>query len=655
MLPCILGEHPLAKDAGGKLKSRIATVCPFGNTIVTLPGIHATQRMAYVEMLSRRRQAEGLAPLSREEEIAEWQNSVDAIVEGDTILIRPDPDNMSLGFRADELLQKFVPKHRIKFLLVRDRQVRAAIKQRGECWRISALPKTPDEMIRMIAASRIAIHGDELYYYSKATGTRLLTCEAFSRLGALDDAALRRHLREIREFSAGLNRHGNREIAFFMAGGGFSKADFAPHDFDAMDGPAIRTVYETLLQRFREAVPPEFREDSLENLEWRNHIYAALIGEDEKVISEESLLGLGSEFFMGIEWLPGGRIEEGELIFDSAFDLAEESRNPELRRLCDEKCRGFIFNFVREYGDLEYVNIGRVVSSLSQRVQSPGRRDVYIAEVKQRGIPEEIVKIIRMQKWGIREHLNEGRKLLDAIIRSEEYTEYILDRRLGCRQLGMNLPARSTAKRISERYVGPRREAQNAMIWSPYFERDYIHGMATDKIPPQKLADAAFASRLARLLGQAAAVNMIVGRCCGRGRVVFDDGDEVVVLGNAGLPVEIVVADQTGTFADYGADLEHFAAEYAEAVNRRLAMLSNPEEFASLYVDAFIARLSKIQLEYRKRKRAFDCLFKHRPRDEAGSFAYRWECVLDRLRQADPSSLGKLIQSHIVAVGAATS
>ena len=77
---------------------------------------------------------------------------------------------MPLGFRADELLQELVPKHRVKFLLVRDQQVRAAIKQRGECWRISPLPKTPDEMKQMIAASQIAIRGDELYYYSKATG-----------------------------------------------------------------------------------------------------------------------------------------------------------------------------------------------------------------------------------------------------------------------------------------------------------------------------------------------------------------------------------------------------------------------------------------------------------------------------------------------------
>ena len=71
-----------------------------------------------------------------------------------------------------------------------------------------------------------------------------------------------------------------------------------------------------------------------------------------------------------------------------------------------------------------------------------------------------------------------------------------------------------------------------------------------------------------------------------------------------------------------------------------------PSDFAASYVDAFVARFAKIQLEYRKRKRAFDTLFKHRPRDEAGSFAYRWECVLDRLRRAVPQNLGNLIRSH---------
>ncbi len=204
-----------------------------------------------------------------------------------------------------------------------------------------------------------------MYYYSKATGTRLLSYESFSELRGLGDSSLRQHLAEIREFSAGVNRSGSAEIGFFMADHGISKDDFAPYDFAAIDAETLRNVYEALLRKFAEAVPPKFRHDSVANLEWRNAMYAALIGEDEKAISEESLLGLSSEFFMQIEWLPGGRIEEGELIFDSAFDLAEETDDPDLRRLCDEKCRGFIFNFVREYGDLEYVNIGRVVGSLS--------------------------------------------------------------------------------------------------------------------------------------------------------------------------------------------------------------------------------------------------------------------------------------------------
>jgi hypothetical protein len=650
MPPNILGEHPLVKDRNGKLKSRIATIFPFANTIVTLPGIHATQRLAYLDWVRQQRQELGLALLTREEEAGECHNSADLIMEDDAILIRPDPDDMAVVFRADELLQQLVPKHRVRFLLVRNEKVRTAIKQRGECWRISGLPKTPDEMRQMIAASKIAIRGGELYYYSKATGTRFVSYEGFAQLGTLNEAALRQHLAEIREFSAGINRQGRPEVAFFMVSDGFGKADFAPCDFATLDAAALPAVYETLRQKFHDAVAPEFRHDDLNQLEWRNRMCAALMGEDEKTASEESLLELSSEFFMQIEWLPGGRIEEGELIFDTAFDLAEETGAASLRRLCDDKCRGFIFNFVREFGDLEYVNIGRVTGSLSHRATMPGRRDVYIAQIKQQGIKDEIVKIIRMQKWGIREHLAEGKRLLDAIVQSEEYTEYILDRRLGCRQLGMNLPAHTAAKRISERYAGPRRDLPSALIWSPYFERDYIRGMASDKIPPQRLADPAFATRLARLLGHAAAPNAIVGRCDLQGRVVFDDGDEVVIENDAGLPVDIVVADQMGTFNDYQTDLEHFAAAYADPVNSRLSLLPDPEQFAAFYLDAFVARFLKIQLEYRKRKRAFDTLFKHRPRDEAGSFAYRWECVLDRLRRTEPQSLGNLIRSHMATV-----
>ncbi len=649
ILPRIIGDQPLAKDGNGRLKCRIATVFPYGNTIVTLPGIHATQRLAYIDLLASERAAQGLKPLGREEQTSVCRAAVDLIVENDMIVIRPDPEDMDLAFRADELLQRLVPKHRIRFLSASNEKVRTAIKHRGECWRISPLPKTPAEMKQMIAASKIAIRGRELYYYSKSTGMRLLTYESFAELGTFDDSELRHHLAEIREFSAGVRCNARPEIAFFMTGDAFSKADFASVDVSALDGEGLRTCYDRLRRKFFEAVPADFRYDDLDHVPWRNRMYAALVGDDDQAASEESLLGLSSEFFMQIEWLPGGRIEEGELLLDPVFEMAEESGDPELQRLCDEKCRELIFNFVREFGDLEYVNIGRVIGSLSRREAAPGRRDVYIAQVKQQGSAEEIIKIIRMQKWGIREHLDDGKKLLDAIIQSEEYTEYILDRRLGCRQLGMNLPARTAAKRISEQYHGPRRDVHGATIWSPYFERDYIRGIATDKIPPQKLANPAFAMRLARLLGQAAAANMIVGRCDLQGRVIFDDGDEVVAEDELGLPIEIVVSDQTGTFGDYGTNLEHFAAEYAEPINRRHGLLSDPEQFAALYLEAFVARFSKLQSEYHKRKRAFDTLFKHRAHDEGGSFAFRWECVLNRLRQAAPQNLANLIRSHIDA------
>ena len=75
---------------------------------------------------------------------------------------------------------------------------------------------------------------------------------------------------------------------------------------------------------------------------------------------------------------------------------------------------------------------------------------------------------------------------------------------------------------------------------------------------------------------------MIVGRCDLQGRVVFDDGDEVVIENEHGLPVEIVVADQMGTFADYRTELEHFAARICR--RRSIAgspLLADPEEFAA--------------------------------------------------------------------------
>jgi hypothetical protein len=270
---------------------------------------------------------------------------------------------------------------------------------------------------------------------------------------------------------------------------------------------------------------------------------------------------------------------------------------------------------------------------------------VYVALVKQRTSPEEIVTIIRMQKQGVREFLDEGNTLLEAMIRAEEYTEYILDRRLGCRQLGMNLPVRVTARRISESYQPG--EGGSFPIWTPYFEREYIRGTATDKIPARRLESEDFVLAFARLLGRAAATNIIVGRCDIHGMPLFDDGDEVVITGPEGLPSDIVVSDHTGAFNDYASPLSELTDKYALPVTRRRAFLPRPDAFADEYLAAFRAGFHHIQQDYRRRRKAFDSLFIHLPDQNQGSFPYRWKRALERMDETDANDLTDQVRATI--------
>ena len=173
--------------------------------------------------------------------------------------------------------------------------------------------------------------------------------------------------------------------------------------------------------------------------------------------------------------------------------------------------------------------MGRIAESLSLERRKTGRREVYVVELKQQGDKHEIVKIIRLQKWDVSDRLDRGKTLLEAMIESEEYTDYVLDRRLGCRRLTMNLPGALVTSKIREIYRGEQTSLHDTQIWTPYFERDYVRGTATDKLPAERLQRDGYALRFAELLGRAAAPNMIVGRCGDDGHVFFDDGDEVII------------------------------------------------------------------------------------------------------------------------------
>jgi hypothetical protein len=646
MMPHIIGPDLFANNPQRPPLSRIATIFPFDNVIVTLPTIHYFQETAYIEQLDQKRQAGGAAPMTSEEKMALHEKAVSLFVQDGAVQIRPDSHHMPLIFAADAVLQKLFPKSQIRFLNALDPKVRDAMKCRGERWRIMPLPKQTDEMQQMIRDCRTAIGGRAIYYYSKTTGTRWLTCQEFARLALLNDGDLREHLLEIQKYSQCGKDYGKREIDFFLAADAFLAA-IAALDFSALDAAALRAVHSSLQEEFARAVPPDLRRDNPQDAPWRRRMYAALAPHGADVASEEELLGLGAEFFMQIEWLPGGRIEGGELILEPAFEETAASGDAAVASRARAQARSLLFNLVREYGDLEYVNVGRVCASIARRPFPGGRRSVFVVEMKRRDGKEDLLKIIRMQRWGVREHLDKNKPLVEALMNSEEYTEYILDRRLACRQLGMKLPVQVVTRKISEQYRSNQKPCWTTRIWSPYFERDYIRGVTTDIVPVCRFEDRRFALRFAELLGQAAAPNIIVGRKSHGGIVIFDNGDEVLIEDDDGLPVDIMVTDHTGAFNAHDADIYELAAVYGKPVNDRLDHLADPAEFADVYVGACIANFNRIQEEYRKRRRAFDTLFADRPRIEGGSLAFRWECVLKRLDETDTEQLEAAIRSEM--------
>lgn len=640
----LIGDPPLATDERGNLKSHIGTFFVATGTLVTLKGMpHAVQHLTYYAHLNRERQTQGLPPLTEEALMSLSAQAVDLIMKGRDVLIRPDPDKMALAFQADERLQELVPKHRIRFLHAQNPKVQQAIRERGEYWRISPQPRNKDAIIKAIKDAKVAIGGQPIYYYNPETGTRYLTVQSFGALSALDDEALRLHLREIRDCSSKMNRTHHREVDFFATDAHpFGKQDFEGLPLETLTPAELRALHDKLLARFTKAVPPNLHKDAPADPEWRKRMFASLSEERSDVQSDAMVSGLSPEFFRQVYWHPGGRIENGELVFDAVFDAAKANpADPELSRLCDERVKGFICNYVREFGSIQYVNIGGILPEMRQR-PPPGGHRAYLAEVMYRDATKPVLRMLRIQRWGIRERLDEGKDLLWAVMEAFEYTEYTLDRRLGCWELGMPLPGSIDTRTIPETYFGKQQQYHGTRVWTTYYERDFIEGLATDKIPDSRLKNTAFCLRVAQLLGYAAAPNLVVGRTDGKGNVTFDSGDEMILFDGRGSPQRIVVADHAGTFNDVNSPLASFAAGYARPVLSRLGRVVNPAAFADTYLDAFSARLFEMKTECRLKRHAFDALFQH-SKQGPETFSDRWAKALERLEQTDiPYLIGQI-------------
>ncbi len=646
-----IGDRIFAKDAEGRLLSRIGTIFFRTPGLVTKKGVHALQRLMWIDELNAEREAAGRPALTLAEEETEVSESVDLIFTEDQVLIRPNPDRMDLAFRADAELQQLVSKRAIRFLNTSSAKVRAALRERGENWRMARQPISQEDMAELIDASKIPMGEKPIYYYNRMTGTRFITAGGYKEIEHLDAAAFRRQIAEVVDGLGRRNRLGRPEVDLFPTTTSPEiKRMFKALDPVGMDDAALRAACEQIALEWRMSIPAELRDETTVNFEWRNEMCHVITREPNETVAEEQELvaGISPEFYRQIEWLPGVRIADGEVIFDEIYDEAARTQDPELLAMCDNRVKSFLFNTTRLFGAVAYVNIGRIANSLARRPVVGNRRgNVYIMQFREAGSDRDQVMMIRLQKWGVAEHLDEGKDFLQSIVEADEYSDYILDRRLMCRQLGMNLPKRLGYGHFTEKYRGTN-QYNGIAVRTPYFVRSYVTGIASDKVPLAKYRNPAFAHKFAEQMGGAAAVDMIVGRRSSvTNEILFDTSYEVVRMGDDGLPRKVKITDHAGSFVNYEQPCEEYVAAYAQPVKRRKDYVTDYAGFAEAYVEGFKRRLVEVQASYRSHKAAFDELFCDRPYDTNGSGAYRWACALNRLDACDPERLATILKEAI--------
>lgn len=648
----ILGDKIFALNGDGSLKSRIGTMFFKTPGLVTRRGVHAMQRVMWLDEVNRLRAEAGEPPMSLSEEDEEMAQSVDLIFTETLVLIRPDPERMDLAFRADEELQKMVSKLAIRYLNTHASKVRNALRSRGENWRMARVPISQEDVAAQVLDARVRL-GDNpaVYYYNRATGTRFLTASGYADVVALAPDAFRAQVKECVTMLNRRNRMGRPEVDLFPPSTPVEiRNAFRCLKVDETDDAALKAEMDRIAREWRMSLPTELREETVENYEWRNAMSQALTqGPNDTNADERELIqGISPEFYRQIEWLPGARIDRGQVIFDPLWDEFNRTRDPKLAEICDPRVRSILFNLSRLFGDVEYVNIGRIAHSLARRpVEGSRRGNVYIIQYKETRKPLAHIYITRFQKWGIAEHLDEGKDLLRSIIEANEYADYIMDRRLMCQQLGMNLPPRVGFGQFTEPYRGLN-QYNGTTVRAYYYARAYVPGTASDKIPPPRFRNPAFAQRFAQFMGEAAAVDLIVGRrVTETGENGFDTNYEVLQIGSDGLPVRLIVTDHAGSFVEYLKPYAEMVAPYANVVRRRKRFVTDYGAFAEAYVKAFERRLGEVQSDYRARRPAFDELFVHRPFDAAGSGAYRWAKTLERLDQCEPAAVADCLRKAI--------
>jgi hypothetical protein len=660
-IPLIL-EAPTPETIEKTIQNRKGIIIPGDKTIVYGYGAHNLPVQYYIEMLNSERKAKGKQDLTTQEinKLA-MENFTYLVFREDCVAIRPPIDlkNIDVVLDSDELLQQSgFPRYKIRFLHASDRLLNRAMLRRGEWWRLAKAPMTEGEIEKLFLNSITNLSSKAYYWYNMETGTRWLTYDGLKSLEKLNPPELAAALNEILKYSKLKNAQRKPEIDFFMA----RREKFDIKDLlssnEINENNAVET-YNELSRRFRAAVNKRYLIDDERNPEWKNAMLLTLTNTGKQEFDEmpeDSLMGLSSEYFMKLRWLPGARIRDGILARDPVYELIKKEKKCTcgLDEICsthEDIVLGIIEDKFREkQRKVLSANVGCVISPLSERENGkdkkqdmiPERRGVYLLVMEEKGRRKLTEKLIRMQKRDISTFLDEGHDIGDAHLLADQYTQYILDRNFACDELGMDVMP-ITAGSVAETYHGKNEKYSGVKITATYFERDYLHGTATSKIPEERFGNKKFNQAFFYKLGVKAAINLASGRTDKIGKVLFDDGDEVLI------GERIITSDMTGAFKDYKSNLEKFIPSYALPLLKRKNFIADINEAVDCYTGGFLDGFITLQQHYYYNLEPMENLpFKSRGNIEEFNMQVRWIPVLRRIGTADPNLLATNLREEIL-------
>lgn len=631
-----IGPDFFAVDENGELSSHIGSVFPAYRAIVTVRGIHACHIAIMSEFLKLTTPKEAL-PEPAELEYRLCMDAVALLFRGDLIIVRSDPSGMENVFAADRILQGFFPKERIQFTGLHIPEIRTLLRLRGECWRMSPTPRSGEEIRRYVRASKMQVSTGLSVYYNQPTGGRFLTCDEFMRIRPLiehDRPEALARLKEILNLSRCINRSGSRELSLLLPDGRqieFTELEKTVSLLEALpdskSADRVLRAFDRFASLFAAAAGPELSRDDYHDPVWRRTMFCRLLDINEGEM-EELALKLSPEFHLNVKWLPGASVEGDELRFDS-------SAHPRIH--------GLISHFWEHSGGLLSINIGQIQESLSSRDISGEEREVYLVAMTNRE-GKDSISLLRLMKWDVIHRIKMGIPLEQAIEETFKYRDYIFDRLYAAARLGFPILTYREIQ-LEQRVpgLGP--------VPSFFFERPYVTGVVSDKIPLSCYKNPEFIEKLSRLLGLAAAFTLVLGRVSFRtGKVYFDDGDELIQLDLNSIPARLVIIETTGSFTDWTtpiADLlpqilDRFALQLEKAVSSGVRP-NVIKRSVSHFADALCNKLFETRQALRSPSSDLRSLFDDRPTGQGG-IRDRWESIIERLESVDVEAVRKKIK-----------